>query len=751
MIALAVALIGAGVLGGAALFRHVNHQYPVLVVTAAVPAGAVLTAADIGTTTVAAGPGLQVIPARQERQVVGLVAATSLRPGTLLASSDLTTSLPPRAGQVLVPLPLKPSELPASGLAAGRPPDRGPGTGRAGLVRRAGADRAVDRRHRRGGQPRAGPGRPAGRGPARPGGQRPGPGPGGGGRRHRPGRHQPGAVMTMFALVSPGGSPGVTTAALALTLSWPSRVILAECDPSGGDVLAGLLGGHLPASTGLLPLALEAGAGTEVPADTLWRQLIELDDEHSRLLLAGISDPRQSAALQSSLPWIAEALQGAAADVLADCGRLDSVAAVRPVLSAASLAVLVLRPTLRQLSRAVPRAEMLTSLVGRERVVALLAGEPAAPRTARRPRPLGVPVAGHLADDAEDGGRAVRRRWAAAAACRPRPLLRSAAAAGRALRDSAAAAGPLPGADPVFSPYDDDLAVRGRCRASRPAVGRPGHPVPGPAAAGPPALRPAAFGHPAAGSPVLPGQLESGPPLLGQAGSGRPGKSPPGPPGSGQPSPDWPGLAGAGVSGAGPPPGRTPARPGLPGRPLRTPDQPGTPDLAAEWRGRGSRTRRTDRRLAEAGQPDEPDEAADWRSTGQPDAPGVAPDWRRPGQPDEPDQAPGWPAPGWPEDAWPDARSSGSGWFGSGGRHAARRADDTDPGRGPAGTPPGRAAGARYLSPYPGPAATPNGGSANGTSANGSSANGHSPGGSPNGRSPHDGPAGDSGGTGGGR
>jgi hypothetical protein len=119
MIALAVALIGAGVLGGAALFRHVDHQYPVLMVTAAVPAGTVVTAADIGTTTVAAGPGLQVIPARQERQVVGLVAATSLRPGTLLASADLTTSLPPRAGQVLVPLPLKPSELPASGLSAG--------------------------------------------------------------------------------------------------------------------------------------------------------------------------------------------------------------------------------------------------------------------------------------------------------------------------------------------------------------------------------------------------------------------------------------------------------------------------------------------------------------------------------------------------------------------------------------------------------------------------------------------------------
>ena len=91
----------------------------------------------------------------------------------------------------------------------------------------------------------------------------------------------------------------------------------------------------------MVPGSAPGGAGAEVPADTLWRQLVELDEEHSRLLLAGISDPRQSAALQSSLPWIAAALQGLRADVLADCGRLDALSAVRPVLSAA--AVLVLR------------------------------------------------------------------------------------------------------------------------------------------------------------------------------------------------------------------------------------------------------------------------------------------------------------------------------------------------------------------------------------------------------------------------
>jgi hypothetical protein len=257
----------------------------------------------------------------------------------------------------------------------------------------------------------------------------------------------------VFAMLSAGGAPGVTTAALALTLSWPTQIVIAECDPSGGDILAGLLGGHLPATAGLLPLALEAGAGAEVPADILWRQLVELDEERNRLLLAGISDPRQSAALQSSLPWIAEALQGLRADVLADCGRLDALAAVRPVLSAASLAILVLQPTLRQVSRAIPRVEMLTNLMGPGRVVLLTVGD-GVTSSRELAKTLGVPVAGHLPADPKTAGvlsdgLGSRRRLS------ERPLIRAAAAVGRGIRAAAESAGALPGfgGQPVYAPY----------------------------------------------------------------------------------------------------------------------------------------------------------------------------------------------------------------------------------------------------------------------------------------------------------
>src|SRR5262249_52002199 len=119
MIALAAALIGAGILASAALYHRENHQVSVVMVTAPVPVGAVITSADVGTTNIAAGPGLATIPARQLSQVVGLVAAASLQPGTLLAPSEVTSKLSPAPGQDLVPVAVKPAGLPASGLAPG--------------------------------------------------------------------------------------------------------------------------------------------------------------------------------------------------------------------------------------------------------------------------------------------------------------------------------------------------------------------------------------------------------------------------------------------------------------------------------------------------------------------------------------------------------------------------------------------------------------------------------------------------------
>lgn len=137
MIALAAAMAGAGVIVSAALYQRAEHQVPVVMVTADVPAGAVIAAHDLATTGVATAPGIHVVPAAQLGQVSGQVAAVALRAGTLLAPADLTTAQPPGPGQQLVPVAVKPSVLPASGLFAGdhvlivaTPGDQGePGSG----------------------------------------------------------------------------------------------------------------------------------------------------------------------------------------------------------------------------------------------------------------------------------------------------------------------------------------------------------------------------------------------------------------------------------------------------------------------------------------------------------------------------------------------------------------------------------------------------------------------------------------------
>jgi hypothetical protein len=119
MMALAVALAGAGVLISATAYRQADHRVPVVIITAPVPAFAVLTAGDVGTADVTVPAGVHVIPGSQLAQVIGQTAAVTLRSGTLLAPTELTGAQTPAAGQVLVALPIKPQSLPASGLAPG--------------------------------------------------------------------------------------------------------------------------------------------------------------------------------------------------------------------------------------------------------------------------------------------------------------------------------------------------------------------------------------------------------------------------------------------------------------------------------------------------------------------------------------------------------------------------------------------------------------------------------------------------------
>ena len=237
--------------------------------------------------------------------------------------------------------------------------------------------------------------------------------------------------------MSAGGSPGVTTATVALALSWPVPVIVAECDPSGGDILAGLLSGHVPAGHGLMEYAIEAGRSGGAATASLRAQLISLDDDRTRLVLPGLTDPRQAAGLASAWPAVAAALAAQPADVIADCGRLDAgPGQPLAVLSAARTVAIVLRPTLRQVWSARPRVEMLRELLGDTARLRLLLTGPGTRSAREVAHALSVPVAAVLPADSRTAsllsdGLGGQRQLGSG------PLMRAARAAGRALRDHA--------------------------------------------------------------------------------------------------------------------------------------------------------------------------------------------------------------------------------------------------------------------------------------------------------------------------
>jgi SAF domain len=119
MLALAIAMVGAGVLASAAVYQRIDRQISVITLTRSIPAGSVISSADLSTTDITVGAGIDVIPAKQIDQVTGEIAAVTLRPSTLLAASDLTTTRLPAPGQDLIAAPTKPYALPTSGLGPG--------------------------------------------------------------------------------------------------------------------------------------------------------------------------------------------------------------------------------------------------------------------------------------------------------------------------------------------------------------------------------------------------------------------------------------------------------------------------------------------------------------------------------------------------------------------------------------------------------------------------------------------------------
>lgn len=120
VIALSLGLIAAGGVGVAVLLLQVGHRTEVVTVVREVQVGQVLTEQDLGRASISLDPAVHVVTADDLDQVVGKRAAVELRPGSLLAPSQVTKDSLVKAGEQLVPIGLKPEQIPATALVPGQ-------------------------------------------------------------------------------------------------------------------------------------------------------------------------------------------------------------------------------------------------------------------------------------------------------------------------------------------------------------------------------------------------------------------------------------------------------------------------------------------------------------------------------------------------------------------------------------------------------------------------------------------------------
>lgn len=213
----------------------------------------------------------------------------------------------------------------------------------------------------------------------------------------------------LVAVAAAKGAPGVTTTARVLAAVWPKEVVLADCDPAGGD-LALLArsadGGVLDPDRGVLSLAAQARRGLAEDATHEHLQRIEggLD------VLCGVAGPEQMTGIGPAMPALAASLRSLPGrDVIADCGRVAPGSPVIPLLTTADAVVMVVRPRLEAYAHLRERLRWLLTLhdgQGRPPVVGVVVVT--APHDQRSATDLGkllahsglaVPVIGRVADD----------------------------------------------------------------------------------------------------------------------------------------------------------------------------------------------------------------------------------------------------------------------------------------------------------------------------------------------------------------
>ena len=240
--------------------------------------------------------------------------------------------------------------------------------------------------------------------------------------------------MAILLLASTGGSPGVTTLAVGLALTWPRPILLADCDPGAHQaILAGYLGGRSTGGKGLLRVA-EAHRDRRPLREAVLDQTLSLsaEEESRRLLLPGFTKPASAMHFGGVWEDLAEAfdrLGEVDMDVIIDCGRIGASGPPAALLERSAVTAVVVTSTLRSIMSArvhLPTLRdhpRLTS-ADREHIGLIVVGENQPYRRGEIARALDVPVITSIAYDRQSAahlsdGRPRHRRFDTS------PLIRS--------------------------------------------------------------------------------------------------------------------------------------------------------------------------------------------------------------------------------------------------------------------------------------------------------------------------------------
>lgn len=210
----------------------------------------------------------------------------------------------------------------------------------------------------------------------------------------------------MLTVVASGkAAPGVTASTWAMALGWPSALLVADCDPAGGDMAAGLAG-RVRTGEGLLSWSMAARREVSVQraAALLAEHAVQLPERPEVWLMPGFATSTQGASFTAEA-WerLAAALASTSTsmgrDVLVDAGRLVTDRGCWPVLRAADRVLLAVRRSVRSVHAAQDAAGRLRSELGDlEKVAALVVGD--GPYSAGEVAgALQLPLAGTLPED----------------------------------------------------------------------------------------------------------------------------------------------------------------------------------------------------------------------------------------------------------------------------------------------------------------------------------------------------------------